>query len=224
MIHTNHFSYDKDYDPPEYGEGKATTHSTHTDTWRQVRTLILFTDCISLGLLLWQILEAKPLPPIREPTNLLKTLEKESHRIRSIIQECLNTTPSKRPQAGDVASRLLDEYNDSCAGKTPRDELISAVISRSRQLVADRRLNRSSSPKPKEKIEKSDIEVLMDLRNSWDESGSGFRLAPEASFLVGAGIFWDLMDVNDVQVSSNVVSRGFESKDGIHESRGNLIC
>jgi serine/threonine protein kinase len=224
MIHTDYFSYDKDYDPPEYGEGKARTHSTHTDTWRQVRDFIPFTNCISLGLLLWQILEAKPLPSTPETTNLLKALEKESYRIRSIIRECLNTTPSKRPQTGDVASRLLDEYNDSCARKTHQDELISAAVSRSRQLVADRRLNHSSTRKQKEKIEKSDIEVLVDLRDSWDEIGSGFRLAPEVSFLIGAGIFWDLIDVNDVEVSSNVVSRGFEPRDGIPESRDNLIC
>lgn len=160
--------------------------------------------------MLLQILDAKPLPSkfktadLRKIFNKESILEKESERIQGIIYGCLNVTPSKRLHSGDVASRLLDEYNDSCARNTPHDE----AISRTRELIDERRLDHTSPRKLKHKIQKADVDVLVGLRDSWDEGGLGFQFAPEVSFLIGAGILWDLIDVNDVQVSSSIVGRG----------------
>ena len=174
--------------------------------------------------MLLQILEAKSLPSKFKPADLWTTftLEKESERIKGIIHECLNVKPSKRPHSSDVASRLLDEYNDSCARNTPQDDVISAAISRGRKLVDELRLYHTSPKKPKPKFHKGDVDVLLGLRGSWDESGLGFQLAPEVSFLLGAGIFWELIDVNDVQVSSSIVGRGTGPTGGMIQSRGTL--
>lgn len=180
--------------------------------------------------MLLQILAAKSLPSRFKAADLWttfekkSTLEKESERIQGIIGECLNIVPSKRPPSGIVASRLLDEYNDSCARNTFQDNAILEAISRGRKLVDERRLDHRSPQKPKNKFQRADVDVLVGFRGSWDESGPGFRLAPDVSFLIGAGIFWDLIDVNinGVQVSSSIVGRGTGPADGIIRSRGTL--
>jgi len=40
-MHTDNFSYDSRYEPPEYGKeaGKVSTHSQSTDIWRYNKTL-----------------------------------------------------------------------------------------------------------------------------------------------------------------------------------------
>lgn len=163
---------------------------------------------------MWQVLTAQSLPTTFKAADLLASLGNESNRIKSLIGECLNTAwPSKRPQASEVAARLLDEYNDSSArGKDPDDGILE-LLSRSRKLVDDRRRNHSTPVK--EKFMKNDIKALVDLRDSWDEPDSNLRLAPEVSFLLGAGIYWGLIDVNDAQVPFSVVGRGTGPRDGI---------
>ena len=105
-----------------------------------------------------------------------------------------------------MAARLLDECNDSHARTNERANDTMELLSRIRKLLHDRRRNHSYPPK--EKFMKEDVKALVDLRGSWEDPGSDLRLAPEVSFLLGAGVYWDLMDVNDAQAPFSVVGRG----------------
>jgi serine/threonine protein kinase len=157
----------------------------------------------SLGLLIWQILNSKPLPSEFTPSELIEQLSGESERLKKVVADCLNFKPSKRPRASDVHQRLLDEYNDSCAA-TQNPNLL-AIVSRCRQMIHDRRLNHAGEPT--QTFSESDINVLLDYQDSWDDTGSALRFAPEVAFLIGAGILWDLIDIKQVQVPSTVVTR-----------------
>src|SRR5208282_6757426 len=66
----------------------------------------------SFGVLMCQILKAESLPSTFTATSLLDGLSRESNRIRKLATDCLNERPSKRPQASDIAQRLLDEYRE----------------------------------------------------------------------------------------------------------------
>ena len=150
-------------------------------------------------------------------------MEHESKSLKALIGACLNTSsPSKRPQSSEVAARLLDEYNDSAAKQEVHKDLASDLLSRSRQLIHNRRRNHSTPPK--DKFRPEDVKVLIDLRDSWDDTGSDLRLAPEVSFLLGAGIYWDLVDINDAQVPCSVVGRGAGPREGKPSQIGIDIC
>ena len=172
-----------------------------------------FAEFCSLGLLFWQILTAKSLPETFEVTDLIADLDDESKHIKTLVCGCLSFKPSIRPLASEVRARLLAEYNDSCARATDGGDGILELLSRTRKLVDDRR--RSHAGLPKEKVGNEEVKALVDLRDCWDESGSeSLRLAPEISFLLGAGIYWDLIDVKDAEVSIGVVGRGTRSREG----------
>ena len=137
----------------------------------------------------------------------------ESKSLKALITACLNTSsPSMRPPSSEVAARLLDEYNDSAAKQKVHNDLSLNLLSRSRQLIHNRRRNHSAPPN--EKFRPEDVKTLIGLRDSWDDAGSDLRLAPEVSFLLGAGIYWDLVDINDAQVAYSVVGRGTGPREG----------
>jgi len=173
-----------------------------------------FSEYCSLGLLFWQIITAQSLPETVKVTDVITDLGGESDRIKALVRGCLSSQPSIRPQASEVRARLLDEYNDSCARANYSSDGILERLSRTRKLVDDRRRNHAEPPK--EKLHNEEVKALVDLRGSWDESGSDLRLAPEISFLLGAGIYWDLIDVNAADVSIGVVGRGTGRREGFH--------
>jgi len=152
----------------------------------------------SFGVLMCQILKAESLPSTFTATHLVGGLSRESNRIKKLATDCLNERPSKRPQASDVAQRLLDEYNDSCA--IVRDPDIAGVLSRCRNLVHASRLQHSKDPDSK--FRDSDVSVLLDHQDSWDDDKSSLRLAPKVAYLIGASILWGLIDVDIVPVPS----------------------
>jgi len=49
----------------------------------------------------------------------------------------------------------------------------------------------------------------------WDDPGSELRLASLRMFLIGAGLVWDLLDINHIPVPTSIVSRGPTSPDGL---------
>jgi len=137
----------------------------------------------SFGVLMCQILKAEWLPSTFTATSLLDGLSRESNRIRKLATDCLNERPSKRPQASDIAQRLLDEY---------------------RELVHSSHLQRS---KDSDSFRDSNISVLLNHQDSWDDDKSSLRLAPEVAYLIGAGILWGLIDINVVPVPSALEDR-----------------
>lgn len=143
----------------------------------------------------------------------MAAMEHESTSMKTLIGACLNISlPSKRPRSSEIAARLLDEYNDSTAKEKVGKDVVLDLLSRSRQLIHNRR--RDHSTPHHDKISQEDVNTLIGLRDSWDEAGSDLRLAPEVSFLLGAGIYWNLVDVNNAQVPYSVVGRGTGPRDG----------
>ena len=144
--------------------------------------------------------------------DLLASVDNESPRMKTILRECLNpTSPSKRPKASDVSARLLDEYNDSCAGPMIANEA-KILVNKCRQLVAHCRIDHSLSAKVK--LERADVAALVELRDSWDDDGFNLCLAPEVSFILGAGIYLGLIEANDAQVPFSIVGRGAGDMEG----------
>jgi hypothetical protein len=89
-----------------------------------------------------------------------------------------------------------------------------AVVERCRGLVESRR--RGDPKKPDEAFSELDISTLLKFDDSWDDPGSDLRLAPEATFLIGSGILWDLVNPDEVKVPSQIVGRDSSFPKGIH--------
>lgn len=117
--------------------------------------------------------------------------------------------PSKRVIAAEIAQRLLDEYNDLCAKVEDQD--LASTFQRCRSMIDSRRLNHSKEPD--ERFSESDIITLLQFDDSWDDSG--LRLAPQAMFLIGAGVMWDLISPEVLHLPSTIVSRGTSNPKGI---------
>jgi len=132
--------------------------------------------------------------------------------IKVLLEGCFASTPSKRTPAFELAQRLLDEYNDSCARLA--NTAIYDVIRRCRSLVEARRIDHSKSSDIV--YSESDTATLMEFDDSWDDSGSNFRLAPEATFIIGAGILWDLIKLDQIQIPSTIISRGSSFPKGVY--------
>jgi len=105
----------------------------------------------------------------------------------------------------------MDEYNRRCAEAEGRTVLVQR-FEKCRNLVNARRLC-SNSP-PDETFSEADVRVLLEYDESWESEGSGLRLAPEALFLIGAGLLWDLADPHHLSVPPTVVGRGSSSIEG----------
>ena len=118
--------------------------------------------------------------------------------------------PSKRVRVSDIAQRLLDEYNDLCANV--EDRAVASTFERCRAMIDSRRL--SHSREPDECFSESDVNILLQFDDSWDDLDSGLRLAPQAMFLIGAGVMWDLIPVEMIQLSPTIVSRGTTNPKG----------
>lgn len=143
---------------------------------------------------------------------------KYSSKLQALFDEILlSSRPSKRVTATELAQCLLDEYNDLCAKEEQPD--IACTIQRCRAIVDSRRHRHSKVPT--EGFSTSDIDMLKDFDDSWDDPGSGLRLAPEAMFLIGAGILWDLIPLDMIDIPSSAVSKVTSSPKGFAPSLGN---
>jgi hypothetical protein len=120
-------------------------------------------------------------------------------------------TPSKRVIAAEIAQRLLDEYNDLCARVENED--LASTFQRCRSMIDSRRLNHSKEPD--EHFSESDIGTLLQFDDSWDDIESGLCLAPQAMFLIGAGVLWDLIPLELLHLPSTIVSRGTSNPKGV---------
>jgi len=175
--------------------------------------LLGIADQYSLGVVVWQVLTSIQLPEAFNPELMKANLGGESDpSIKVLLEGCFASTPSKRTPAFELAQRLLDEYNDGCARVS--NTAIFDVIQRCRSLVEARRIDHSKSPDIV--YSESDIATLTEFDDSWDDSGSNLRLAPEASFLIGAGILWDLITLDLIQIPAAIISRGSSVPKGDH--------
>jgi len=172
----------------------------------------LFPNCDSLGILLWQILKFQSLPSSIGASGFMASFSRETDQtIVNLIGDCFDRQPPKRPHAFVLMQRLMDEYNRRCAEAEGRTVLVQR-FEKCRNLVNARRLC-SNSP-PDETFSEADVRVLLEYDESWESEGSGLRLAPEALFLIGAGLLWGLADPHHLSVPPTVVGRGSSSIEG----------
>src|SRR5271169_7137685 len=166
----------------------------------------------SLGIVLWQILKLKPLPSDTNASVVTTIIGQETDQtIIGLIGDCFDRDPTKRPRAFELFQRLMDEYNRRCAEAEGKGS-ISDLLERCREKVQHCRISPDSPPKST--FSKLETSQLLEYGESWESEGSGLRLAPEVTFLIGAGLLWDLIDPHFVQVSSTVVGRGSSSIEG----------
>lgn len=167
----------------------------------------------SLGAILWQILRAQPLPTAFDSTTIIKEFSQENDSvIRQLVGDCLVIQQKNRPKAIEVVQKLLDQYNDSCT--KVEDQATYTLLEKGRSMISSCRRDETEPRSPNFKFSQEDTAALLQFEDSWDEPGSPLRLAPQVNFLIGAGIFWDLIDVTRVQIRSVVVSRGTTSPEG----------
>jgi hypothetical protein len=167
----------------------------------------------SLGAILWQILRAQPLSAAFDSTTIIEEFCKENDSvIRQLVGDCLAIQQKNRPKAIEIVQRFLDQYNDSCT-KT-EDQATYALLEKCRSMVSSYRRDEAEPRSADFKFSRADTDALLQFEDSWDDPGSPLRLAPQVNFLIGAGIFWDLIDVTQVQIRSVVVSRGTTSPEG----------
>lgn len=139
-----------------------------------------------------------------------------------LVGDCLNSHPSSRPNAAQVQQLFSDKHADACA-KSVHSGIsgISDLLEKGRNAIDARRRGQSTSISV---LTREDVADLLAFENSWDdvesldpdnESGSLLRLAPQVKFLLGAGILWEVIDVDHVRVRPTIVSRGTNSLKGI---------
>jgi len=177
-----------------------------------IKFCIFFPNCDSLGILIWQVLKFKSLPSNARAPGFMASFSQETDQtIVNLIGDCFERQPPKRPRACVLMQRLTDEYNRRCAEAEGRTILLER-LQKCRKLVDARRLCPDSPPD--ETFSEADVRVLLEYDESWESEGSGLRLAPEALFLIGAGLLWDLADPHHLEVPPTVVGRGSSSIEG----------
>ena len=130
--------------------------------------------------------------------------------IRLLFEGVLNSRPSTRTTAAEMAQVFQDRYNDACAAGL-EDQSVVALFEKCRAMIeACRRY--STSP---DMLSESETATLLQYEDSWDDPGSNLRLAPQALFLIGAGIMWGLINIDHIHLPSSIVSRGTSYPKGI---------
>jgi hypothetical protein len=154
---------------------------------------------------MWQILDPTSLPSLPITSNHLLEMSRRLTAMplpMKLFGKCFDTTPSKRPNAAEVAQRLLDEYNDRCAEFAPGAadvETIVAVKTKCWDLLKACRNQYWDKQKdygqviPGESLGDTETSVLFQSLESWSEPAS-LTLAPEMHFLIGSGIFWGFIN------------------------------
>lgn len=135
--------------------------------------------------------------------------------LKKLIGDCFAKIPTARPASTFLAQRFLDYYNNCSANSegTQADAEVIKIKEKCSALVHNRRLNHKTTPIMQEMLTNSETLTLLHHEDSWDDAAC-LRLAPEISFLVGAGIFWGLIDTKDVYELSYDSSRVTNSVEG----------
>jgi hypothetical protein len=134
--------------------------------------------------------------------------------VKKLIGDCLQILPSSRPKAALLTQRLLDEYNDSCARISAAQISIGQLIELRRQcrtLVDECRCTRKD---PSRVLTTYETGLLFKYEDSWDEPTASLRLAPEINFLLGAGVFWGYINLEDVEKHRKGIADEMRSVEG----------
>jgi len=150
------------------------------------------------------------------PTDLLQQYNTlDNALVKRLVGDCLNTVPSARPRSSPLAQRLLDEYNDSCAKVASAQALVGDIIALTqicKELVNRCRTNREEGPA--RILTSTQTNLLFQYEDSWDEPVS-LRLAPEICFLIGAGLFYGYINLEDVEQNRKVIANDMRSLKGV---------
>ena len=149
-------------------------------------------------------MNAKALPATFDVEFLKNEVNKERDPvIRLLFEGVLTSRPSQRTTAAEIAQRFQDRYNDACAAQFEDQSVIKLFKKCHAMVEACRR--HSASP---DMLSESETVTLLQHEESWDDPESNLRLAPQALFLIGAGIMWGLINVDHIHLPSSIVSRG----------------
>lgn len=196
----------------------------------------------SLGVLFLQILNGKLFEGnFNHETVLAYYCNQHNRQIQFLIGDIFTSDPSKRPKAFEISQRFLDEYNDGCLKVF--DPGLSGLLEKVRKWISTSRLDYVGNKEREAKsVSKSDrdqsqraeggesqrgrlrlsedeTQQILQSVESWDEPGSRLRLGPECMFIIGAGLVWDLIDINHVPAQASHVSREIVSTEGIRRRR-----
>lgn len=134
----------------------------------------------------------------------------EFEECKSIIQGCLQRAPALRPPAAFVAQQLLGVYTQHCispelkiSGSPSRDrEELQRINARCWELVQQARKSKGDET-GRGKLSSADFQVLL--------ASARKEFHPIISFLVGAGIWWQVSEFHDWDDDS-MEAYGVESK------------
>lgn len=168
---------------------------------------------ISLGIILWQIIEEKTIPP--DPLPMVLRQQMLNDHLKNLTADCLNPIPTSRPSAAVVAQRFLDHYNDCCArqiiGEPDLVNFINLKDLCRKQLEQCRGKGEKTSIK---RLSPEEIDLLLRHEDSWDHP-AGLRLAPEICFLIGAGLFYGFMSPEHPELTRTSISQDTKLLKGI---------
>lgn len=158
---------------------------------------------------MWQLLEPESHLPNLKGNALSNHFSKAaSNDLRSLIGDCFSPQPGRRPKAAALAQRLLKEHNSRCAkamfAESNSDMThvsLMSVIEKCRASVHARRLDHHPPPVLEQKLSRDEALTLLHYEDSWDDDRP--ILGPEVSFLIGAGILWDLIELEFIENNEN---------------------
>lgn len=160
---------------------------------------------------MWQILDSGSLPSVLNPINILEKYARlDNTHLKSLIGDCFRKSPKERPSAAVLSQRLLDEFNKMRAKLAMRQKDVMEITnlkSKCRELIFRYRKQHfeqkgQKAPPPLMQHEgsvltDSETSILFENLDSWNEPAS-LTLAPEMSFVIGAGLFWGFIDSKNV--------------------------
>jgi len=151
------------------------------------------------------------LPSEFDSHTVAETFDQElDQQIKVLLAGCFCKRPQNRPTAQELAQRFLDKYNEECSRDDDDYAEISKLLEEGQKMIYSAR-RKAHGPSA---FSETGIEKLLEFETSWDEPGYPVRLAPQINFLIGAGVFWNLIPLKFVQLPATIVNRGTASPEG----------
>jgi hypothetical protein len=145
----------------------------------------------------------------------------EFPEVESLLRGCFLENPKERPRAQMLFQRFLDKYNEECAAIEKLHGDVLKLLEAGHERIYKQRqyehktIESTTLPLP---FSEQEVETLLRFEKSRDGQESKLRLAPQINFVVGAGIFWDMIKVEYVHVDPTIVSRGTPSPKGSYSN------
>lgn len=131
--------------------------------------------------------------------------------IKSLLAGCFKD-PTKRPSAQKLHQRLLDKYNEEYAKEQQLHLDVLKLLETGHKIIYSQRETGGKRALAVIPLSSTDIATLLKFASR--DKGSKLQLAPKVNFTLGAGIFWDIIDPDLVNLSRDIVSPRLPSPTG----------